>query len=99
MNADGIIDLRFMGATSPSSTFYNNKMFNKQDFGGGFNNNSSLQGMVNTRSETSPGNHRNGKPFNKRLQTFYGFQYSQIEQNIKKAKAMQEKGKSRNNLN
>ena len=58
-----------------------------------------MQGQGNTRSETSPGNHRNGKPFNRRLQTFYGFQNSQIEQNIKKAKAMQEKGKSRNNLN
>ena len=31
MNADGIIDLRFMGGASPSSTFYNNKVFNKQE--------------------------------------------------------------------
>jgi hypothetical protein len=70
MNADGIIDLRIMGVTSPSNTFYNNKIFNRQEFGF-----STLQGTVgnNLRSETSPGNHRNGKGLNKRLQTFYGF--------------------------
>ena len=40
MNADGIIDLRFMGGASPSSTFYNNKVFNKE-YGG--NTNSMMQ--------------------------------------------------------